>query len=101
MPCTGGGPSHEQVLDERRVTAALCAILRAFAGNGSLESVLDAIDYENAGITRAWIVAWWEDHQRADRNRIAREQEAIERNELARSARAKLSSAERQALGLG
>ena len=43
---------------------------------------------------------WWEEHQRADRKRIASEMKKIEKEALIESAMAKLTDSERAALGL-
>jgi len=44
---------------------------------------------------------WWENHQEADRKRIAADMEKADRQSLIESAKSKLTDAERKALGLG
>ena len=45
-------------------------------------------------------VKWWRAHKEVDRKRLVREQKEREKNRLAQKARAKLTIAERKALGL-
>jgi hypothetical protein len=98
MPCTDGGPSYEQQLDERRVPAALCAILSTLESEVYLSAFLDRIDWTEAGITREWLVGWWAKHKRADAMRRTRDEEHRQRVALQQQAIAKLTPEERRAL---
>ena len=79
-----------------RIIPQLCAHLMALS-----EKQLDALLYSNAKDKRRRNIAnWWEKHQAADRRRGQEEREDAEEKALQESGRAKLTSAERDALGL-
>jgi hypothetical protein len=86
--------------ENAKVSAIACAALRALDGNNMLEE----IDYDEAGVTRLETVEWFEKHKLADKRRKAKEEEDRRRADAVLAARrsglGKLSTFERQALGL-
>jgi hypothetical protein len=100
MPCSDGGPSPEQIRDQRSIPAMLCGLLTVLERSDNLDAVLDAMDWTEAGVSREWFDHWWPEHKREDAERRA--WEAAERSRLAerRAALEKLSPAERAALGI-
>jgi len=84
--------------------SALCQTLAALEKaidsyneeHGTNRNVLDQINYKEAGITRAQLSKWWENHKKLDAQH--REQERIK--QLKNAALAKLTAEERKALGL-
>jgi hypothetical protein len=129
MPCMTEWP-HETVARQAteiakdrnqlaRVEAMLCGILTTLSdttqfGAGDdewFDSFLDRLDYKEIGVTRAELLAWWSHHREKDEKRRQNEREAAEqtaqklrdqaeKDRLVAAARAKLTPAERQALGL-
>ena len=77
--------------------AALCATLEAFELETGM-SVLDWIDYKEAGITRNQLDRWWKLHQNLDKNRKEEEKKRTEK--LIKQALGKLSKEEKKALNL-
>lgn len=64
------------------------------------EVMRDNFTYKSARLPEARDLAdWWETHQEADRKRVAREQEQEAKAALVRQALAKLTPAERAAMG--
>lgn len=128
MPCRDGGPSqaqikavareHERKLQEiRNIEAFLCAICTALndtekqplgkmrVGKSTFDLVLDRIDWEEAGVTREELLAWWKKHQEQDEARRLREQmtkeretQEAERAKIREKALSKLSPEERDAV---
>jgi hypothetical protein len=98
MPCTDGGvpypPSREELLDKKVPSAMLCALLSVGLPSGMLEQ----IDWDEAGITRAEFTEWWQRHRAQDVVRRAAEQRTREREELRRLAEAKLTPEELAAI---
>ena len=99
-PCTDGGYRYEDLRERARLQAALCAVLSALTDADAFDTTLDRVAWGKAGISRAWLQAWWDEHQRKDVERIAREKAEVERREAAQAARAKLTLEELTALGL-
>lgn len=102
MPCTVD-TSYEDGLERRRMRAALCAILTCMEKHGDaayLTNFLKDVDWNEAGITREWLVGWWAEHRRADEARRERERAEADRVATAKAAVAKLTAEERRALGL-
>lgn len=105
MPCMDSwGPQvgHAQESQEAaRVKASLCAILTALESNlVILPDVLKTVDWEAAGVPRKFLTDWWAKHKRVDQKRREQEHQAAVRRHLRSQALAKLSTAEREALGL-
>lgn len=81
--------------DERNVTG-LCALLKAMS-----KSERDKLLYSDARDAQMRdIAAWWEAHVKADRARATRERNKAKREEIKKEALAKLTPAEKKALGL-
>lgn len=100
MPCSDGGPSNEQVRDQRNIPAMLCALATALEDSGLLDSVLETVDYNEGGITRQWFDYWWADHKVEDQRRRAQERERKEAIIRRAAALNKLTPEERAALGV-
>lgn len=97
MPCNDGGPSTNEV-EYANSNALLCAIVRVLEKSGNLDHVLNEIDWAEAGVTKATFFAWWERHKRMDGERRQREAETARVAALRRSAEAKLTPEEREAM---
>jgi hypothetical protein len=120
MPCYDGGPScttsyesdyRRERKAKERTEAMLCAVLSVLEYETTLTAVLDDVDYTEAGFKRAHLEAWWKEHKVLDAKRRVREakerdaaKKAAETKAKAKKAReaalAKLSEADRKALGL-
>jgi hypothetical protein len=83
--------------------AVLCGILTA-ADKGILigrsDSLLDVVDWREAGVDRKLVDSWWKKHKREDELRRKKEAAERQRAALAQSALAKLTAEEKAALGL-
>ena len=90
-------PSRYEVLSAK-CPAMLCALIRALGGE--MKEVLPHVDWKEAGVTQNEFIEWWQLHKQGDETRKANELAARQRAELRKSGRAKLSPAERDALGL-
>ena len=103
MPCTDGGvpypPTREEKLDAKVPIPALCAFLRVLSPILYLQA-LDLIDWTEAGIRREEFVEWWKMHQERDRLRQRQARSDKVQENIRKQALAKLSPAERDALGL-
>lgn len=98
MPCTCDGYEEQErrdtyaILDKLRAT--VCAMLRADP------TLIDRLDYREAGIDKSWLIAWWNAHQRADQVRLREEENRRAKARLRAAALAKLTPQERAALGV-
>ena len=102
MPCR---VDYDTLSDEERgspelLKAAMCAILTTLTRQQTLAAVLKDTDWEEAGVSEEEVLGWWKRHQREDAARRIREAAAKEMKAVRRQAVAKLSAAERKALGL-
>lgn len=95
MPCLGPTDEDHIAMVRRdggagliasETPAALCAIMTVIERRGWLSGVLMTVDWEEAGIRKNDLVAWWEEHKARDQDRRAKEAEVEvkERSELAR-----------------
>lgn len=126
MPCYDGGPTENTYMEGLLAQevewrdAALCAVLTAIENKRPLwmnesvylaESVLDKIDWVDAGIKRKDFDNWWANHKEQDRVRRKREAEErarkaeqekinLRKAQLKKTALAKLTVEEAQALGI-
>lgn len=100
MPCSDGGPSWEQLHEERGIKASWCAILTVLERGGLLDRVLEECDWNEAGVTKQEVLGWWAGHKRRDAERRAQETASREQAAVATAARQKLSPEEQEALGL-
>jgi hypothetical protein len=93
MPCSDGGipypPSREEVLN-RMMPAVLCGLVAALG----IETVIQAVDWKEAGVTVPAFREWWHLHQQKDELRRVREARDKRRAELRAQAEAKLSHEE-------
>jgi hypothetical protein len=78
MPCYDGHREDERRDREtaKKVEAVLCGVITAFG----YRNVLDRIDFDECGVTRLWLLDWWQGHQKRDAFR--KENEAV-RKEVA------------------
>ena len=97
MPCNDGGPSPREV-EYENTNALLCAIVRVLEKYDNLDHALNQVDWAEAGVTKATFHAWWERHKRLDAERRQREAETARLTALRRSAEAKLTPEEREAM---
>ena len=109
MPCRDGGPSPSDearhILETRlsEHEAMLCGILRAIeARDGTIDTVFDAVDWHEAGVSRRDTATWWKHHKAIDDHRRAqeraREEERLRQERLVEAALGKLSAEEFAAL---
>lgn len=101
MPCSGG-PSYEEELEikYKAIQAMLCGIVSALEENDALPRILRAVDWEEAGVSRAEFQTWWRQHKLNDRQRKEEEKRAKQRKQVRARALQKLTWQEREALGL-
>ena len=100
MPCSDGGPTHEQLQKARReaevAKAGLCMMLSIYG----IPTISHADAYKESGISRVELMRWWGQHQKEDERRRKREAEQKKKRELQKLALNKLSPEEKKALGL-
>lgn len=96
MPCytPDYGPTDAEIL-ERKIPAVLCAILRAHG-----PSVLDGVDWKEAGVSHAEFSKWWKCHEQEDAERRRREAEYQTVRTKRADALAKLTPEERAIIGV-
>lgn len=98
MPCSSDGYPDSRDTELRRlrdVEAMLCAVMSVTPG-----TVIDKIDYKEAGVSKSTLIRWWEEHRRKDDERRSRERAREAQRKAKADALAKLSPAERKVLGL-
>lgn len=78
--------------------AMLCAVLASLMSFSIRREVLAHIDEQEAGVTVEQIMAWWDDHQRKDRQR--REALELQRQQRRQEILAGLTPEDREILGL-
>jgi hypothetical protein len=116
MPCRDGGyedevrVSRKTVSDHEMLEATLCGVFTAIekgdivgrtnAIAGGIDSVLDVIDWKEAGVKRGHVEAWWKRHKKEDAARLAREAAAKRKDDLRKIAIGKLSPDELEVLGI-
>jgi 3-deoxy-D-manno-octulosonic-acid transferase len=109
MPCSDGGWNDEvrvnrdMVKEHNMLEAAMCGVLTVLEGRfkeGSLNELLNMVEWEEAGIKRKTLEMWWKAHKKKDEERRDREDAARRKEELRASALSKLSPAERAVLGI-
>lgn len=109
MPCYDGRSvsiDADRLEELRKCEAVLCAILRAVNGAQSyapmaqLWTLLDHVDWQGAGVSRAWLQAWWQQHQQQDQDKARAEAMEKARGKVRREALAKLTNEERRLLGI-
>lgn len=96
------GPLREQIftlqqqLQER--DAMLCGVLTALEQFYTLDVLTENWDAQEAGVTWDQVDVWWQDH--LEKDRLRRQQEALEREAVRRKVLSKLTKEEREILGL-
>jgi len=112
MPCNDGGMFRSDedrarglITTARDFEAVLCGILsnirdRANRREDPIGNLFESVDWEEVGVTRKRVEKWWKDHQKEDEERRAREALEAARKRVRDEALAKLTPAERKALGL-
>jgi hypothetical protein len=80
---------------DERVVPKLCSTLRNMS-----KSDMERIVYNAHSVQARDLADWWEEHQKADRAREAKEAAEVEKRQLQESGLAKLSAAEVAALGI-
>lgn len=101
MPCFDGGPTRPE--PETPYEAILCGVFTFLENqplDGTLEAVLENLDYKEMGVTEEEVRVWWEVHKAQDARRRERERKEREREEARQTALSKLTDAEKAALGL-
>ncbi len=105
----GSGPCDECESQRRKLTktaddlaAMLCSICVALDNANDINGWPVVDDDSSIGLIDRvdGLRTWWDNHQRIDAERIAREREAQARKDLRESALGKLTPEERKALGL-
>lgn len=102
MPCTDGGVPYPPTRQQRltaMMPAALCGVLNALSLE-ELARMLTVFDEKEAGVTTEEMMEWWTHHKEEDAERRRRERRGAEQKAAAKAALAKLSRADRKALGL-
>ncbi len=93
MPCRVDEPYNSPAQKPSTPTgpaeAILCGVLTVIENAKQLKSVLDKVDWKEAGVTRNQAEKWWVEHKAEDQQRRLKE-----------AALKKLTPAERKALGL-
>ena len=111
MPCRDWTVEDEWRLKERdakdkemlMLRASLCALLTKMEANMPKKTFgqwLDAVDWEEAGVTKRELMTWWEDHKEQDRVRRERMAEQLREIKLRKEALAKLTPEEKKVLGI-
>lgn len=80
--------------------AVLCGILSEIEFSDELDHFLGAVNWDEVGVSRKMVQAWWTAHKKEDDKRRKREAAEARKNELRKAALAKLTDEERKALGL-
>jgi hypothetical protein len=69
MPCTSGFEGLEAESEVAVPSAALCAIITALEKIDYFHIILDAVDWEEAGVTKEELAIWWDKHKSQDAQR--------------------------------
>jgi O-methyltransferase involved in polyketide biosynthesis len=85
---------------ESALCQTLAALQRAHNGLNGQGDIYDRIDFEAAGITKAELVKWHKEHKALDAKHRAAEKAKQNKEALKKAALAKLTAAERNALGV-
>jgi hypothetical protein len=102
MPCRDDWPTTDfESKENARIEAALCAVLTLLEKDWTPDeftSFFNDIDWEEAGVTKKWLVNWWNKHKARDQERRNREARERAKNAMAKKARSKLTKEEFEAL---
>lgn len=101
MPCGSFDDDRVSEMGKElvRLEAMLCAVLTAAEKIPVFDSLLEAVDWEEAGIQKRTLLAWWRRHKKEDRARKRREKWEKKRKRVAKRALSKLTLEEQEALG--
>ena len=80
--------------------AVLCGILSEIEFHDELDYFLGAVDWDEVGVSRKMVEAWWTAHKKEDERRRAKEAAEKAKEEKRKAALAKLTDEDRKALGL-
>lgn len=103
MPCNDGGyPGSTRVeyVEHGNQTSRLCAVFTVLEHRGLLQSVLDACDWKEAGVSKASTLDWWARHKEQDYQRRVHEKAEATRKAKKKEILAKLSPEEKKILGV-
>lgn len=106
MPCTNGWDTPETPerngLDIDQFEASLCAVFTVLEAmnDTALNQMLDKVDWQEAGVKRGHVEAWWKRHKRQDERRRQREAAEKRKAELKKIAIGKLTAEELEVLGI-
>lgn len=100
MPCYTDPPTKEELnsighMVAGQLEAVLCGLLTTHGA-----ALLDKLNYAEIGVSEDLVRRWWRVHQYKDKLRREREIADARKYATAKKARAKLTPAERDALGL-
>jgi folylpolyglutamate synthase/dihydropteroate synthase len=98
MPCNDGGYANQYVQTLQNAQAALCGITKVLDQQNFLNKILDAVDWQEAGISRTDFQVWFEQHKEQDAARRRRQHEEQRRAQLIQQAQSKLTPEEIRAL---
>jgi hypothetical protein len=87
-------------VESGKQTSRLCAVFSVLESRGELMNVLNAVDWKEAGVTKASTLLWWEEHQAKDRQRRQVEAAEAARKKARRAILSKLSPSEKKILGI-
>lgn len=92
MPCRDDGyPDSECV---KNFNAVLCGVFTLAEKDGTLEKLLNSLNWREIGHTRAEVEAWWNRHKEEDSKR--RQQELKEAQRRIARAQGELDKAQRE-----
>lgn len=118
MPCYDGRDSSEILREEaerfaklanhsEKIEAALCAILTKLEKDNLFATVMNDVDWKEAGISQRFVDTWWVNHKAYDEQRRHLEEEVRlrnaekeERKRRKQEVLAKLTPEERKILGV-
>lgn len=87
-------------LDIHDFEAVLCGIFTSLEKYGEKNILLNDIDWDEVGVSRGMVEAWWEGHKREDERRRKKEAAEKRKAELKATALSKLTNEEKEALGI-
>ena len=103
MPCfsESNGPGTHTVYVEKGVfSSRLCGVFSVLEKQGLLDTVLNQIDWKEAGTSKEGTVSWWERHKKEDAHRRKIEEEERAQKRARARVLSKLSPQEKRLLGI-
>lgn len=93
--------SRRSTAAERNMLAAsLCAVMTVLEKTKPLKTLLNEIDWDEAGVKPEEFMRWWREHKAEDARRRKAEAKERERNAARAAAMTKLTPEERKLLGV-